>query len=475
MALAETAPAAQPVEFGLPSAEKDNDAASFVHSEDIAVPLELAHLDAAQLAATHRRALFKLDIRIMPAMFLMYFLNYLDRQNIASAKLANITDDLGLTTVQYQTCISLLFIGYILMQVPSNMVAGKTAYPALYICGAMAAWGAISACTGAVHNFAGLVVCRFFLGVVESVFLPGAIYYMSLFYSRRQMALRTAVLFSGSMVGSAFGGLFAVGILTLEGARGIAGWRWLFIVEGSMTVFIALLFAAIMPNQLHGLRGFSKDEQEYLYWNFGKDQGQQDDRDELSVLKGTRLALTDPKLWLLLGILYCTYLCGSSLNFFPSVVATLGYSRNKTYALTAPPSLLCVPVMLINGYVSDRLTSPDFAMMLMPSSFYASAIVTLSWITSSMSQPATKRAAAIAIINAAANTPNVWTSYLYYAPPRYTVAFIVNVISAGLAIVFSVGTWLYLRRQNARLDRGEDLGKNGPTVAQVAAGFRYIV
>ncbi|OAA54604.1 Major facilitator superfamily domain, general substrate transporter [Niveomyces insectorum RCEF 264] len=359
----------------------------------------------------------------MPAMIVMYFLNYLDRQNIASAKLANITGDLHLTDVQYQTCISLLFIGYILMQIPSNMIAGKTSYPAIYICCAMAAWGAVSACTAAVQNFAGLVI-------------------------RKQMALRTAILFSGSMVGSAFGGLFAIGILTLDGHQGIAGWRWLFLVEGTVTVFVSLIFAFIMPNQLQGVKGFSKEEQAYLYWNFGNDQGQQDDKDELSVTKGIVFALKDPKLWLLLGILYCTYICAASLNFFPSVVSTLGYSRNKTLALTAPPSLLCVPVMLVNGTISDRkrkrfvyvmwplvmclismiiavstlnVGARYFAMMLMPSSFYGSAIVTFSWITAAMSQPATKRASAIAIVNALANTPNVWTSYLYYAPPRYTL------------------------------------------------------
>jgi NADH:ubiquinone oxidoreductase subunit K len=67
----------------------------------------------------------------------------------------------------------------------------------------------------------------------------------------------------------------------------------------------------------------------------------------------------------------------------------------------------------------------------------------------------------------------VWTAYVYVGPPRYLAAFLMNLAAAALAIVFAVATYLYLRRHNARLDRGEDTGKNGPTAAQQAAGFRY--
>ena len=115
------------------------------------------------------------------------------------------------------------------------------------------------------------------------------------------------------------------------------------------------------------------------------------------------------------------------------------------------------------------------AMMLMPASFYSSAIVQLSWISGSISQPAVKRAAAIGFINAACNTPNIWTAYLYYDSPRYVTAFAVNLGAAVVAIGFSTATYIYLRTQNRRMERGEQLGKSGPTAAQVAGGFRYML
>lgn len=123
-------------------------------------------------------------------------------------------------------------------------------------------------------------------------------------------------------------------------------------VEGVATIGLAIIIVFILPNSLKSISGFSKLEQEYLLWNFEEDQGQQDNADEVSARKGFMLAVMDPKAWLLMGILYSVsgpcillsvlftdvpqiYIAGAVTNFFPSVVATLGYSRNKTYGLTA--------------------------------------------------------------------------------------------------------------------------------------------
>ncbi|CAG8402329.1 unnamed protein product [Penicillium salamii] len=114
-------------------------------------------------------------------------------------------------------------------------------------------------------------------------------------------------------------------------------------------------------------------------------------------------------------------------------------------------------------------------MMLMPGSFYSAAVVVLSWVTGSLSQPSIKRASAIALINAICNTPNVWASYLYYSSPRYLAAFLVNLASSVLAIILATLTRMYLQRQNDKLDRGLYISGKGPTPAQIAAGFRYVI
>ncbi|KAK6223851.1 hypothetical protein QIS74_03795 [Colletotrichum tabaci] len=472
------------------------------HAGNLIMPASLAALGQEEYEKVGKRATLKMDMVIMPIMVIMYVLNYLDRQNIASAKLANITTDLDLSEVEYQTTVSILFVGYILMQVPSNMIVGKIKWPGVYICAGMAAWGVISTLMAVVHNYEGLLMARFFLGFVEAIFFPGALYFLSLFYNRKQFALRTAILYSGSQLGNAFGGLFAIGILNLDGVRGLAGWRWLFLVEGVITVGLAIPFACILPNSNKKIPTLTQLECEWVQYNFAADQGQEDDSGEVTALKGFMMAVTDPKTWMLMGILYSTYIVGAVANFFPSVVGGLGFSRTMTYALTAPPFILCVFTMLLNGFHSDRkqerylhivvplcvtlvanviavstinIAARYVAMMLLPGSFYAAAVVVLSWIMGSLSQPSAKRASAIALINAMCNTPNVWGSYLYYGAPRYVSAFIVNIAATGLAIAFATGTRIWLRRVNAKLDRGEDTGKHGPTQAQVAGGFRYLL
>lgn len=213
------------------------------------------------------------------------------------------------------------------------------------------------------------------------------------------------------------------------------------------------------------------------------------------------MAVTDPKTWLLLATLYGISTTASVTNFFPSVVATLGYSRTITYVLTAPPFLLSVVTMLLTGFHSDRKTERYWhivcplaitvvaniivlstlntaaryvAMMLMPTSFFAAYVVALSWITGTLSQPAAKRAVAIALMTSVTNTANIWAAYLYFGAPRYLVAFIINIVAAGASIVFATVTRGYLVRLNAKMDRGVEF-RHGPTSLQQQSGYRYMM
>lgn len=221
------------------------------------------------------------------------------------------------------------------MQVPSNLLVSKIRFPALYICSAVAVWGAISACTAAVNSFGGLVACRFMLGFVEAVFFPGAFFYLSMFYTRKQIAFRTAILYSGSQLGNAFGTLLAIGITQLDGSHGLAGWRWLFLIEGILTIGLAMLFALYLPNSPRKVLWLNEKEHEWLAWNYKNDQKQTDNSNEITAWQGFVMAASDPKTWLMMGTLYATYTSAAVNNFFPTVVAGLGFSTNASYGLTA--------------------------------------------------------------------------------------------------------------------------------------------
>lgn len=178
----------------------------------------------------------KLDARC--ALFvLIYIMNYLDRNNIAAARLRGLQDDLNLKYSEYATCLSILYVGYILMQVPSNIFINRIQRPSLYIAVVMLVWGLVSTLSGVVHNFAGMVSIRFFLGFVEAAFLPGALMILSKWYTRRELTVRNAILFCGNLISNAFSALIGAGVLSnMQGVLGHAAWRWLFWSESLPTM-----------------------------------------------------------------------------------------------------------------------------------------------------------------------------------------------------------------------------------------------
>lgn len=164
----------------------------------------------------------------------MYWLNYLDRNAIAVSRLNNLEDDLNLSSVEYSTSVSILFVGYILGQIPSNMILTRVR-PSWYMGGFMMAWALVSCLTALVRDYTGLVLTRFFLGVVEAPYYPGALYILSIFYSRKELATRISILYSGNIMATAFAGLIAAGVFEgLDDVAGLAGWRWLFILQGAV-------------------------------------------------------------------------------------------------------------------------------------------------------------------------------------------------------------------------------------------------
>lgn len=132
--------------------------------------------------------------------------------------------------------------------------------------------------------------------------------------------------------------------------------RRLFLIEGVMTVGLALIFATYLPNSTRQIRGFTEQELAWQRWNYEDDQKQQDNSGEVTAKQGFILAVQDPKTWLMMGILYATYTAGAVNNFFPTVVAGLGFGTTESYGLTAPPFILCVICMLINGFHSDKVS-----------------------------------------------------------------------------------------------------------------------
>ncbi|KAF8826437.1 hypothetical protein HHX47_DHR5000086 [Lentinula edodes] len=328
-----------------------------------------------------KRLLRKIDIRCMPALVILFILNFLDvritmmshpavlihrpqRGNLANARLKGLQTDLNLNDTQYATCISVLFAGYILMQVPSTLIMNAIPKPRLFMA------------TVLCDNFSDLVVCRFFLGFVEAAFYPSAVYYLSRWYTRKEVGFRIAFLNAGNMLAQGercsstspstvsrlqgLGGLFAAGILGgMENVKGIRGWRWLYIIEGSITVAFGLLLPFILADYPSSTNWLSDRERVIAQGRLVTDVGiidnpENDEKSGSGIMRGVLMTISDIKVWAL-AFMYFTYIMGLSFaSYMPTITATLGFSTTITLLLTFPPWAFATVYALANSWHSDR-------------------------------------------------------------------------------------------------------------------------
>lgn len=184
-----------------------------------------------------RRLLRKVDWNILPIPTLLYLLSFLDRSNIGNAKLEGLTTDLHISNDAYLWTLTIYFFGYVLFEVPSNIVL-KRFTPSIWLPTLMIAWGIVGVCMGLVHNFGGLLGTRFLLGLTEAGLFPGVVYYLSMWYARHEQHYRISLFFSAASLSGAFGGVLAFGISKMKGIGGKAGWSWVRLLLFSL--FVAL-------------------------------------------------------------------------------------------------------------------------------------------------------------------------------------------------------------------------------------------
>jgi hypothetical protein len=192
-----------------------------------------AHLD-------EKKILRKMDLRLIPMLALLYLLSFLDRGNIGNAKIEGLTEDLGMSGSQYNWCLTVFFFTYAAFEVPSNLLLKKLR-PSIWLPTIMVAWGIVMTLMGIVQSYEGLLIARIFLGVTEAGLFPGVAYYITMWYARHEAQFRQALFFSAASVAGAFSGLLAYGIAHMDGVGNLAGWRWIFILEGILTVIVAIV------------------------------------------------------------------------------------------------------------------------------------------------------------------------------------------------------------------------------------------
>ncbi|KAF2753133.1 MFS transporter [Pseudovirgaria hyperparasitica] len=420
----------------------------------------------------------KLDYMIMPCLCIMYFLNYIDRNAIAQARLNGLEDDLGMSGSQFNTTVSILFVGYVLTQVPSNMLITRIR-PSIYMSAWMLIWAVVSGCTSLVQSYGSLVACRFLLGITEAPFYPGATYVLSIFYTRKEVASRVACLYCAQILATGFSGLIAAGVFAgLDGRRGIAGWRWLFIVEGAITAFVALFGFFILPDTPLTTKWLKPAERELAHARMERDRV--GDEGESSTLKGLKQACKDPKTWLFC-LMQNLHLAACSFNsFFPTVVKTLGFNTTVTLVLSCPPFLFAGATGIFFGWSSGRFHERTWhitaglsmaivgfvwaaatlntaaryvACFVFAMGAYSVNSVIVGWASSTLGQTKEKKAVILAMTNVGGQIGYIYGAYMWPKTdePRYASGF---GASAGLALGSIACAWwirTMLIRENRRL------------------------
>merc|ERR1711977_331399 len=422
----------------------------------------------------------KLDLWIMPTLWGMYWLNYLDRNAIALARLNDLEEDLNLQGSEYQTCVSILFVGYLIGQVPSNMILTRVR-PSLYMSGFMALWAVVSALTALSKDFTGLLLTRFFLGVTEAPYYPGALFMLSIFYTRKEIATRISILYTGNILATA---LTAAGIFHgLDDVAGIAGWKWLFILQGVVTFVIAIASAFTLPDHPLKTRWLTPEERQLAHDRIERDTV--GNKFQQSTFQGLKESARDPKLWLFAFMQHMHLAANGFKNFFPTVVETLGYGRTITLVLTCPPYLIAgiisvywswqsgrynertwhitgAKAVAIFGFVLGMATlnmgARYFAMIVFSIGTYAVNSIILGWVGSTCGQSREKKATSLAIVNTIANASFIWTPYLWPSSdePRYVTAMS---SSAAFSVATAAGAWvmkLWLIRENKKIRQSDN-------------------
>ncbi|KAG2049774.1 MFS general substrate transporter [Suillus hirtellus] len=456
-------------------------------------------LDNIGRSTVEKRLLRKLDLRVA-FLVLVYIMNIMDRTNVAAARLRGFEEDLDMTGNQFNTLISILYVGYLVTQAPSNMILHRMKRPSLYLSSCMMIWAAITMCMSAVQTYRAAVILRFFIGFVEATFFPGAIFILSRWYKRNELGLRTVFLFCGNSISNAFSALIASGILaSLDGVLGFTAWRWLFFVEGALTFTIAVCAIWILPDfPATPSVWLSPDEQILAKQRMEEEvmtRIESEGKPERN-FSGLAEALMDWRVWWLGVALHLIISSTSFTNFFPTLSATMGYSATTSLFLCAPPWILGTatsfvvarhsdvtgdrfwhiagPLLVgIAGYIiaiSTMNTAVRYLSLFFMTQSPVAYAVSLTWVMNTFSQSQSKRAAAVALVSTMASTGFVTSSYFWPSSwgPSYVNSYLICILAGIVSIAMC---WVF----KEHLFRCNEVAEAREQALGLPKGFRYLL
>lgn len=292
----------------------------------------------------------QLNAKIIPFIMICYFVANLDKTNISIAAL-QMNADLGLSASMYGLGVGMFYVSYILFEIPSNIIMTKVG-ARRWIARIMITWGIVSTGMAFVQSANQLYVMRFLLGMAEAGFAPGIIYYISCWFPKSNRARAMSFFYMGSVAASIIGLPVSGALLNLHGIADVAGWRWLFALEGLPAVILGCLVLWRLPDTPEQAPWLNSDQKSWLR------QRLQQDNAGVEIGKGHGLRALKDKTVLLLSLVWFLQAFGSIgiTLFMPLIVKSMAADQSNLAIglLSAVPFVMACLFMYLNGRHSDR-------------------------------------------------------------------------------------------------------------------------
>lgn len=289
----------------------------------------------------------KLNWRLLPFLVACYMFAYLDRVNVGFAKLQMQTD-LGFSDAAYGVGAGIFFIGYVLFELPSNLMLPKVGARRTFS-RILVLWGMTSACMLFVRNVPAFYAMRFLLGVFEAGFAPGMIYYLSCWYGPARMARAIALVFVAGPLGGIVGGPVSAWLMTrLSGVGGLAGWQWMFLVEGLPCIVLGLLTLRVLSDRPSDAGWLNDHEKQLL---------ERETAPARHRAHSFRAVLGSPRVYVLALAYFSIILPIYAISFWlPTLLKEQGVSDTIRLGwYTAIPYVAAAVCMYLAGRRSDRM------------------------------------------------------------------------------------------------------------------------
>ncbi|KIL12871.1 MULTISPECIES: MFS transporter [Bacillus] len=300
-----------------------------------------------------KKTIRKVTRRIIPLLFLLYIISYLDRANVGYAAL-EMNEALGLTSKMFGLVTGIFFIGYFLFEVPSNILMQKFG-ARVWITRILFTWGIISMATGFAQNATQLYIIRFLLGIAEAGLFPGIILYLTYWFRAKERASTIAMFMTAIAVSYIIGAPVSTLIIDHIHWMNVPGWRWMFIIEGAPAVILGFVTYFYLTDRPEQAKWLTAEEKNWLISELRKDEELREKKGKQTTSHKT--ALTDPKLWYL-ALIYFVYTAGTlGVGYWmPQIIKGLsGYLSNTQIGFIATiPYIIASIVMNYWSRRSDR-------------------------------------------------------------------------------------------------------------------------